>query len=103
MNKTKVALMITAIFAAGSLNATSVGNIIVNSAIGQPLNADIALTIDKKEDVKVRIAPADIHRQYGIPYSGTGIEAKLTKDGKYIRLSSHRAINDAALNILVEV
>jgi pilus assembly protein FimV len=91
--------------------AAGLGEITVRSALGQPLNADIALLATDKRDLDslaVSIAPASAHREAGIPNQtvALGLKAVLHtgKDGRTtVRVESLRPVVEPTLRLLVEL
>lgn len=95
----------TVIYAAG------LGKLKLNSALGQPLNAEIDIVTTNSDEVsslKANIASREAFAQAGIHYEPnfttfkTSIELR-TNGNPYIKLASPQAINDPFLNILVEL
>lgn len=95
----------TAIYAAG------LGKLMLNSALGQPLSAEIDIVITNRDEVsslKASIAPREAFAQAGINYESNfsafkiSIESR-TNGNPYIKLTSPQAVNDPFLNILVEL
>lgn len=95
----------TAIYAAG------LGKLMLNSALGQPLSAEIDIVITNRDEVSslnASIAPREAFAQAGINYESNfsafkiSIESR-TNGNPYIKLTSPQAVNDPFLNILVEL
>jgi pilus assembly protein FimV len=91
--------------------AAGLGEITVRSALGQPLNADIALlTADKRDlgSLAVSIAPASAHREAGIPNQTVALGLKATlqtgKDGRTtVRVESLRPVVEPTMRLLIEL
>ncbi|WP_256207903.1 FimV/HubP family polar landmark protein [Nitrosomonas sp. Nm166] len=95
----------TAIYAAG------LGKLKLNSALGQPLNAEIDIVTTNNDEVsslKANIASREAFAQAGINYESyfstfrISIESRINSN-PYIKLTSPQAVNDPFLNILVEL
>ena len=98
-------LPFTTVYAAG------LGKLILNSSLGQPLNAEIDIVTTHNDDVsslKASIATREAFAQAGIHYEPSFSSFKIsiesrTNGNPYIKLSSPQAINDPFLNILMEL
>ncbi|WP_305075462.1 FimV/HubP family polar landmark protein [Propionivibrio sp.] len=93
-----------------SANAAGLGRLVVFSALGQPLRAEIEVTATQAEliDMKARLAPQELFKQAGLDYATTllSINFNLEKrpNGKaVIKLSSSRPINDPFVDMLMEL
>lgn len=93
-----------------SANAAGLGRLVVFSALGQPLRAEIEVTATPAEltDMKARLAPQESFKQAGLDYATTllAISFNLEKrpNGKaVIKLSSSRPINDPFVGMLLEL
>jgi pilus assembly protein FimV len=90
--------------------ALSLGRVVVQSALGEPLRAEIDfLDITAEEAVSLRtsVASPEAFRAAGLSYNASvvGLQASLQKraDGRlYIRLSSAFAITDSFFDLLLE-
>lgn len=114
MNKTcfRVSLFViilmlpwTAIYAAG------LGKLTLNSALGQPLNAEIDIVTTSRDEVpslKASIATREAFAQAGINYESffsalkISIESR-TNGNPYIKVTSSQAVNEPFLNLLMEL
>ncbi len=93
------------------INAAGLGKLILNSALGQPLSAEIDIVVNNREEIptlKASIAPREAFVQAGINYEPGFSTIKLSVESKsdgspYIKLTSPQAINEPFLNILVEL
>jgi len=107
----------TAIAVAASLGlwapnamALSLGRVAVQSALGEPLRAEVeVLNINAEEaaSLKTTLASPESFKAAGLEYSeiAASIQATLQKmpDGRaYIRLSSERAINEPFVDLILE-
>lgn len=91
-------------------HAAGLGKIVVLSALGQPLRAEIEVTATREElaDMSAKLASPDTFKQAGLDYATTllGIQFSLDKrsSGKpVIKLSSDRPINDPFVDLLLEL
>lgn len=90
--------------------AAGLGKIVVFSALGQPLRAEIELSATREEisDMKAQLASPDAFKQAGLDYATTllGIRFSLDKRANgqsVIRLSSDKPINDPFVDMLLEL
>ncbi|MDO8278485.1 MAG: FimV/HubP family polar landmark protein [Burkholderiaceae bacterium] len=92
-------------------SALALGRLSVQSALGEPLRADIDLPdISESEAATLRasVAPAAAFRAAGLEYgpSVSGLQINLLRrpDGRmYLRLSNERAVNDPFIDLILEV
>lgn len=106
------ALAAAALFAMLEPNAMalSLGRVTVQSALGEPLRAEVEVPDINAEEagtLKTAIGSPAAFKAAGLDYSAamTGLQATLHKraDGRtYIRLSGDRAINDPFVDIILE-
>lgn len=90
--------------------ALSLGRITVQSALGEPLRAEIDIpdiNADEAASLKTSVALPDAFRASGLEYNPAmaGLKATLERrpDGRaYIRLSGDRAINDPFVDMIIE-
>jgi pilus assembly protein FimV len=90
--------------------ALSLGRITVQSALGEPLRAEIdvpEINAEEASTLKAVIASAEAFAAAGLEYNPamSSLQATLQRrlDGRaYIRLSSDRAINDPFVDMIVE-
>ena len=90
--------------------ALSLGRITVQSALGEPLRAEIEvpeINAEEAASLKTNIASPEAFSAAGLEYNPAmaGLQATLQRrsDGRaYIRLSSDRAINDPFVDMIVE-
>ena len=90
--------------------AAGLGKIVVFSALGQPLRAEIELSATREElsDMKAQLASPDSFKQAGIDYSSALQSLRFSLDKRangqsVIRLSSDRPINDPFVDMLLEL
>ena len=93
-----------------SAQAAGLGKIIVFSALGQPLRAEIEVSATREElaDMKPQLASPDAFKQAGLDYATTllGIRFNLdkrTNGQSVIKLTSDRPINDPFIDMLLEL
>lgn len=91
-------------------HAAGLGKIVVLSALGQPLRAEIEVSATREEltDMKAQLASADAFKQAGLDYASTLLSIRFSIDKRangqpVIRLSSDRPINDPFVDILLEL
>jgi pilus assembly protein FimV len=90
--------------------ALSLGRVSVQSALGEPLRAEIdmpVITAEESASLLVTVAPPAAYSAAGMEYSavlaGTQISLVKRSDGRsFLRLSSDRPVNDAFLDIILE-
>nr|MDP2190527.1 FimV/HubP family polar landmark protein [Rhodoferax sp.] len=91
--------------------ALSLGRITVQSALGEPLRAEIDvpdINVEEASSLKASVALPEAFRAAGLEYNPamSGLQATLQRrvDGRaYIRLRSDRAINDPFVDMIIEV
>ena len=90
--------------------AAGLGKVVVHSALGQPLRAEIEVsaTRDELADMKAQLASPEAFKQAGLDYATTllGIRFALDKRANgqsLIRLTSDRPINDPFIDMLLEL
>lgn len=90
--------------------ALSLGRIVVQSALGEPLRAEIEIleiNDDEASSLQPRVALPDTFRASGLEYSSAlnGLQISLQKrpDGSsYLRLTNSRPVNDPYLDLILE-
>lgn len=105
----RLALAIALGATAGQAYAFGLGGIKVQSALGQPLRAEIDITqlsADEAASLKVGVAPPDAFRAARLQYSSalTGINIKLERaaDGRpFLRVTSSSPINEPFIDLLI--
>ncbi len=94
-----------------AIHAAGLGKLTLNSALGQPLSAEIDIVTANRDEVsslKASIATREAFAQAGINYEPNFSTIKISIESRangspYIKLTSPQAINDPFLNILVEL
>lgn len=109
--KTAMAIAATALFSLWGSNATalSLGRIFVQSALGEPLRAEIEvpeINAEEAASLKPSIALPEAFRAAGLEYNPAMAAMQVTlqrrADGRaYLRLSSDRAINDPFVDMIL--
>lgn len=103
--------LILGLFIAGDTFALGLGEIRLNSALNEPLNADIQLVSASPEDIadlKVALASAETFDRYGLyrPLYLTRLEftvvASGRSDGNVIRVTSEDPMTEPFVTFLVE-
>lgn len=108
-NTRRLALAIALGATAGQAYAFGLGGIKVQSALGQPLRAEIDITqisADEASSLKVGVAPPDAFQEARLHYSSalSGVQIKLERspDGRsYLRVTSNSPINEPFLDLLI--
>jgi pilus assembly protein FimV len=113
MNKTrKISSLVWALlFAWGSANAAGLGKLTVQSALGQPLRAEIELlsvTKDDLADLTARLASAEAFRQARIDRQESLSSLRFSVDQRangqpVIRIFSTASVADPFLDVLIEL
>jgi len=93
------------------VQAAGLGKLTLNSALGQPLNAEIdivATNSDEVQSLKASVATREAYTQAGINYESilSSVKASIesrTNGNPYIKLTSPQAVNDPFLMILMEL
>ena len=91
-------------------NALALGRVAVQSALGEPLRAEIEvpdINPDEAASLRVGVGSADALRRAGMEYnpllSGVQVTLQRRPDGRtYLRLSSDRVVNDPYLDLIIE-
>lgn len=108
-NTGRLALAIALGATAGQAYAFGLGGIKVQSALGQPLKAEIDITqlnADEASSLKVGVAPPEAFQsaklQYSTALSGVQISLEHSPDGRaYLRVTSNSPINEPFLDLLI--
>jgi pilus assembly protein FimV len=86
------------------------GKLTVQSALGQPLAAEIeivSLQPGEQDSLSARFAPNEAYRQAGIEFNSVLMAVRFSIENRngrpYIKLSSSAPINEPFLNVLVEL
>jgi len=90
--------------------ALALGDVIVRSALGQVLDADIdmvVLSAQEAESLSVRLAPAEMFAEAGLDYGVIARSVHLSVEKKagrtQVHLSSDKVITEPFLMLLIEV
>ncbi len=91
-------------------HGAGLGKLNVTSALGEPLNAEIELFVEKKEisSLAVRLASPEAFGRAGLVYSNALDKAKVSIEKRangepYVRLTTTQAVNEPFLDLLVEL
>ncbi len=92
-------------------DAAGLGRLTVQSALGQPLRAEVEITSLSKEEsssLTARLATADAFRQAGLEYSPALSSLRFAVDRRsdgraFVRISSSQPINEPFVDMLVEL
>lgn len=103
--------VITLILPLAVAHAAGLGKLTLNSALGQPLNAEIDIVTTSSDEIaslKANIAAREAFAQAGINYEPNFATFKISLESRangspYLKLTSPLAVNDPFLNILVEL
>ena len=106
-----VSLILAGLMASTQVNALGLERLNVTTALGQPLVAEVDLSIstgDDPDSIKANIASPAVYRAAGVEYQGVvqtiRVQVLRRSNGTpYLRLASSQSINDPYLDILVEV
>ena len=90
--------------------ALGLGQLRVQSALGEPLRAEIDVTSLSSEEAAtlvLRVAPPDAYRAAGVDYNsilpGTQVQLLKRADGRsYLRLTSDRAVVEPFVDVILE-
>ena len=107
----RVCLFFVALLASCVLQAASLGNLTLNSYLGQPFKAEIDLVAVKKEDIPslvARLASRDTFRQANVNYAPLMFTFEISvedrADGQpYIKITSPQRVNEPFLSMLIEL
>ncbi|MDM0004136.1 FimV/HubP family polar landmark protein [Variovorax sp. J22G73] len=91
-------------------SAFTLGQLKVQSALGEPLRAEIDVTemaASEADGLKINIATAEAFKSAGVPYNSALSDVKATLQrragGQYVvRLSGNRPLNDPFIDLLLE-
>ena len=97
--------------AGSSAWALGLGRLQVQSALGEPLRAEIdvtSMTPEETANLRVRVASPDSYRAAGVDYNqvlpGTQVELRRRADGKpFLRLTSDRGVQEPFLDVILEM
>jgi pilus assembly protein FimV len=105
------AVAAAALCAASSAWALGLGRLAVQSALGEPLRAEIdvtSLTSDEAGSLRVRVATSEAYRAAGVDYNavlpGTQVTLARRADGRpYLRLVSDRVVLEPFVDVILEL
>lgn len=90
--------------------ALGLGQLTVNSGLGQPLSAQIELTAAQRDDLdslRARIADPSVYRDNGAQYVGALARARITVEqganATYLRVTTSAPVNEPFLNLIIEL
>ncbi|HEV7412678.1 MAG TPA: FimV/HubP family polar landmark protein [Casimicrobiaceae bacterium] len=94
-----------------SVFALGLGKLTVQSGLGQPLSATIELTSAQKDELdtlRARIADPAVYRDNNVQYPPAMSRARIVVEqtgnsAPYLRVTTSQAVNDAFLDLLVEL
>ena len=106
-----VSLILAGLVASVQVGALGLDRLNVSTAIGQPLVAEVDISIapgDDVDSIRANIASPAVYRASGVEYQGIvqaiRVQVLRRPNGQpYLRLASNQSINDPYLDILVEV
>ncbi|MEO8390216.1 FimV/HubP family polar landmark protein [Polaromonas sp.] len=111
----RIGALASAIALLGSLasleaHALALGRVTVQSALGEPLRAEIDITDlkpDEATSLRAGVAPAEAFKAAGMEYGSvvTGVEVSLQRrtDGRaFLRLSSNRPVTEPFVDLILE-
>ncbi len=106
-----VSFVLAGLIASTQANALGLDRLKVTTALGQPLVAEVDLSVapgDDVDSIKANIASPSVYRAAGVEYQGIVQTIRVqvlrrTNGQPYLRLASSQSINDPYLDILVEV
>ena len=106
-----VSLVLAGLMASTAVDALGLDRLKVTTALGQPLVAEVDLSVapgDDVDSIRANIASPAVYRASGVEYQGIvqtiRVQVLRRANGTpYLRLASNQSINDPYLDILVEV
>lgn len=107
----RVSLFVIILMLPAAIYAAGLGKLILNSALGQPLNAEIDIVTTSSDEIptlKASVATREAFAQAGISYESVLSTVKVSVESRvngnpYVKLTSPQAVNDPFLMILVEL
>ncbi len=105
------AIALLGCFASLEAHALALGNITVQSALGEPLRAEVDIpdvNAEEASSLKARVAPPEAFKAAGLEYNAvvaSGLDVKLQRrpDGRaYLRLTSHRPVTEPFVDLIIE-
>ena len=106
-----VSLILAGLIASTQVDALGLDRLNVTTALGQPLVAEVDLSVapgDDVDSIRANIASPAVYRAAGVEYQGIvqtiRVQVLRRANGTpYLRLVSSQSINDPYLDILIEV
>jgi len=106
-----LSLLATALLLPGTGAALGLGKLTVNSALGQPLSAQIELTSAAKEELDslaARIAAPSLYAQNNLTYPGALSRARVTLERAangepFLRITTQAPVSEPFLDLLIEI
>jgi pilus assembly protein FimV len=104
------ALIFAAALATTTASAAGLGPIATQSALGQPLNAEIEITAlgpKEFESLTARVASPELYKERGITYNGLVRNIRLTPTKRengtaFLKVSTIAPMNEPLLDLLVD-
>ena len=104
-------LLATALALPGTSAALGLGKLTVNSALGQPLSAQIELTSAAKEELDslaARVGAPSLYTQNNLTYPGVLSRARITVERAangepYLKITTQTPVSEPFLDLLVEI
>jgi pilus assembly protein FimV len=111
--RTSILVVASSLVLAGApqvAQAAGLGRLVVLSALGQPLRAEIEVTATRQEllDMKAQLASPETFKQAGLDYAAGLMSVRFNLDKRpdgqpIIKLTSDRPINDPFIDMLLEL
>ncbi|MGL5004165.1 MAG: type IV pilus assembly protein FimV, partial [Casimicrobium sp.] len=106
-----ISLALAGLIATTDTSALGLGRLNVTTALGQPLVAEVDLSVapgDDFDSIRANVASPSVYRSANVEYQGIlqtiRVQTLRRANGQpYLRLTSNQAVNDPYLDILVEV
>jgi pilus assembly protein FimV len=107
----RVSLFVIILMLPAAIYAAGLGKLTLNSALGQPLNAEIDIVTASSDEVptlKASIATREAFAQAGISYESVLSTVRISVESRingnpYVKLTSPQAVNDPFLMVLIEL
>ncbi len=101
----------TLALSAGHAAALGLGRMVVQSAIGEAMRAEIdinSMTPEEAATLRLRVAPVEVYRAAGVEYNPvmaqTQVSLQRRADGRpYLRLTSDRAVQEPFVDVILEL
>ena len=105
------ALVVASLWSASTAWALSFGRLNVQSALGEPLKAEIQLsnlTPAERSSLKLRLASPQVHRAAGLEYDELLADLRVALEqqsdgGSVIQLRSERAVRNVFVDVILDV